>query len=152
MASPYTLARVEQRLRRLQAVSPVPASIPSADVWQALAFECDAATKPNRALDKRIWRARCAQLGMPFQGGRIAPEYTKDVNWAYYLFPDKFGGMVNLREARLALDCCAAACRAQAIEARRAETQSGSVHESAVGETDAPSISSLSTPTTGEKR
>lgn len=104
-------------------------TIPSAEIWQALAHECDVAVKPTRALDRRIWRAR---FGRVPKAGDWVPSYTADLNFAYYLFPDKFAGMVDVRERRPALDCCTAACRAQAIEARRAETaRLGAKHESA---------------------
>lgn len=114
-----------------QAVSPVPASIPSADALVHLMV--DWAEIPKYYFDKRY----------PFFGGlldQVIADYaigpaneTHAAAWAF----------VEIAQALLA----------QAIEARRAETQSGSVHESAVGNADAPNTQVSETPsdTLGEK-
>lgn len=132
-------------------VSALRASVPSAataaDVARSLtpaqmrymfrlpraAYLCDARSTPT------LW-----------QKGLLREAWSNDFRATSY-FPTLFGGSVirELRglvcgygDPRCVDDPCPAGirwlCDAQAIEARRAETGTGSVHESAVHEVDAP--------------
>lgn len=111
-----------------QAVSPVPASIPS-----AASFD----------------------VGVYSDGSRpvLRVYYDTDGHYATHnVWLESGGDNWVAFDASYASEICATimSC-AQAIEARRAETQGGSVHESAVSEGNAPETSGSHVPKIGEE-
>ena len=127
----------------------------------ALADRIEAAERPSRKLDAEILaftESLKAERDMRWPEGAPPMRYTASLDAAMTLVPEDFdwrigrtnGGLTIFAEvggvdsefirfgSTPALALCAGALRAQAIEARRAETGTGSVNESAVGSADAP--------------
>lgn len=151
-------------------VSPVPALIPSADRCSGTVF---VGIMPQLLRDGSnqlimCWEAERRPVKVCEGGGWYSAHPTK-MAWVFRSWMkhrqrpgwtfDKVADEDNTDLQKLIVrDLDRALIRhgftsAQAIEARRAETQSGSVRESAVGETDAPNTQVSETPsdTLGEK-
>lgn len=128
------------------------ASIPSAAIGRGTVFyvqEAEATTPASGECIANHWWTVHPVHGLAFYAQLLgyaanetpSPQCNQSEGTARLLagklYPDhevRFVPAVFIRHAERAMEIL----RAQAIEARRAETQSGSVHESAVHEVDAP--------------
>lgn len=107
-------------------VSPVPASIPSAT------------NVANAALYARRREEELITALSQFRAHGSWAAYASTLLHMMIAFENDHGRQFGSLHHQLAIISAGLSEEAQAIEARRAETQSGSVHESAVHEVDAP--------------